>query len=61
MVFDITDNVIQMFQKEKLEELLKVHNVSRDQVLRDTLGKNVKDFNNWKVKWSRLVKKKTKI
>ncbi len=60
MVFDIADNIEQMFQKQKLEELLKVHNVSRDQVLRDTLGKNVKDFNNWKVKWSRLVNKKDK-
>lgn len=60
MVFDIADNVEQMFQKEKLEELLRIHKVSRDQLLRDTLGKNVKDFNNWKVKWSRLVNKKDK-
>ena len=37
----------EMFQKEKLEELLKIHNVSRDQVLRDTLGKNAKLFANW--------------
>ena len=50
----------EMFQKEKLEELLKIHNVSRDQVLRDTLGKNAKLFANWKVKWSRLINKKEK-
>ena len=52
------NNTDDMFQKDKLENLLKVHNVSRDQVLRDTLGKNPKDFSNWKVKWSRLINKK---
>lgn len=45
------------FQKEKLDEQLKLHGVSRDQLLRDTLGKNPKDFANWKVKWSRLINK----
>jgi len=60
MVIDIIKTTLDMFQKEKLEELLKIHNVSRDQVLRDTLGKNVREFNNWKVKWSRLVNKKDK-
>ena len=40
------NNEYEMFQKEKLEELLKIHNVSRDQVLRDTLGKNAKLFAN---------------
>lgn len=54
------NNEYEMFQKEKLEELLKIHNVSRDQVLRDTLGKNAKLFANWKVKWSRLINKKEK-
>lgn len=54
------NNNDEMFQKEKLEELLKIHNVSRDQILRDTLGKNPKDFANWKVKWSRLINKKEK-
>jgi len=54
------NNYNEMFQKEKLEQLLKVHNVSRDQILRDTLGKNPKDFANWKVKWSRLINKKEK-
>nr|BAR28698.1 hypothetical protein [uncultured Mediterranean phage uvMED] len=48
----------EMFQKDKLEDLLKIHNVSRDQILRDTLGKNPKEFANWKVKWSRLINKK---
>lgn len=52
------NNEDNMFQKDKLENLLKVHNVSRDQILRDTLGKNPKDFSNWKVKWSRLINKK---
>ena len=52
------NNTDDMFQKDKLENLLKIHNVSRDQVLRDTLGKNPKDFSNWKVKWSRLINKK---
>ena len=37
----------EMFQKEKLEQLLKIHNVSRDQILRETLGKTPKDFANW--------------
>ena len=37
MLFD--NNEDNMFQKDKLENLLKIHNVSRDQVLRDTLGK----------------------
>lgn len=50
----------EMFQKEKLEQLLKIHNVSRDQILRETLGKTPKDFANWKVKWSRLINKKEK-
>jgi hypothetical protein len=54
------NNDYEMFQKEKLELLLKIHNVSRDQVLRDTLGKNAKLFANWKVKWSRLINKKEK-
>lgn len=54
------NNNDEMFQKEKLEQLLKIHNVSRDQILRDTLGKNPKDFANWKVKWSRLINKKEK-
>ena len=56
MLFNNSTN--DMFQKDKLENLLKIHNVSRDQVLRDTLGKNPKDFSNWKVKWSRLINKK---
>lgn len=47
-----------LFQKDKLEEQLTIHKVSRDQVLRETLGKKIKEFNNWKVKWSRLVNKK---
>ena len=47
-----------MFQKEKLEQQLKLHNVSRDQLLRETLGKDAKRFANWKVKWSRLINKK---
>jgi len=54
------NNDYEMFQKDKLDELLKIHNVSRDQVLRDTLGKNAKLFANWKVKWSRLINKKEK-
>jgi len=54
------NNEYEMFQKDKLDELLKIHNVSRDQVLRDTLGKNAKLFANWKVKWSRLINKKEK-
>ena len=60
MMLDIIDNAEHMFQKEKLDQLLKIHNVSRDQILRDTLGKNPKDFANWKVKWSRLINKKEK-
>jgi hypothetical protein len=55
-VDNFSDN--KMFQKDKLDRLLKIHNVSRDQILRDTLGKNPKDFSNWKVKWSRLINKK---
>lgn len=55
-VYNFSDN--KMFQKDKLERLLKIHNVSRDQILRDTLGKNPKEFSNWKVKWSRLINKK---
>tara|TARA_B100000575_G_C23042900_1_gene600283 strand:+ start:165 stop:845 length:681 start_codon:yes stop_codon:yes gene_type:complete len=51
---DTTD----MFQKKKLEEQLDFHNISRDQLLRDTLGKDAKKFANWKVKWSRLINKK---
>ena len=50
------DNI--MFEKTKLEEQLRLHKVSRDKLLRDTLGKNPKSFNNWKVKWSRLINKK---
>ena len=45
------------FQKEKLDEQLKLHNISRDQLLRETLGKDTKTFANWKVKWSRLINK----
>ena len=51
-------NMDSIFQKDKLEEQLTLHKVSRDQILRETLGKKVKDFNNWKVKWSRLINKK---
>ena len=29
-----------LFQKDKLEEQLTIHKVSRDQVLRETLGKS---------------------
>jgi len=52
-------NMDSMFQKDKLDEQLNLHKVSRDQLLRDTLGKKVKEFNNWKVKWSRLINKKS--
>ena len=52
-------NMDSVFQKDKLEEQLAIHKVSRDQILRETLGKKVKDFNNWKVKWSRLINKKS--
>jgi len=48
-----------LFQKDKLEEQLILHKVSRDQLLRETLGKKIKEFNNWKVKWSRLINKKS--
>ena len=44
-----------LFQKDKLDEQLILHKVSRDQLLRETLGKKIKEFNNWKVKWSRLI------
>jgi len=52
-------NMDSIFQKDKLDEQLNLHKVSRDQLLRDTLGKKVKEFNNWKVKWSRLINKKS--
>jgi len=52
-------NMDSMFQKDKLDEQLNLHKVSRDQLLRDTLGKKIKEFNNWKVKWSRLINKKS--
>jgi len=52
-------NMDSKFQKDKLDEQLNLHKVSRDQLLRDTLGKKVKEFNNWKVKWSRLINKKS--
>ena len=32
-----------LFQKDKLEEQLTIHKVSRDQVLRETLGKKIKE------------------
>ena len=48
-----------LFQKDKLDEQLILHKVSRDQLLRETLGKKIKEFNNWKVKWSRLINKKS--
>ncbi len=51
-------NTGNMFQKEKLEQQLRIHKVSRDQLLRDTLGRDPKGFANWKVKWSRLINKK---
>lgn len=51
-------NTINMFQKKKLEEQLNFHKISRDQLLRDTIGKDAKKFANWKVKWSRLINKK---
>ena len=60
MLLDINDLHTGMFQKDKLDELLKIHGVSRDQILRETLGKNPKQFANWKVKWSRLINKKEK-
>ena len=60
MLIDINDLQKGMFQKDKLDELLKIHGVSRDQILRETLGKNAKQFANWKVKWSRLINKKEK-
>tara|TARA_A100000171_G_scaffold23067_1_gene21462 strand:- start:3532 stop:4212 length:681 start_codon:yes stop_codon:yes gene_type:complete len=47
-----------MFQKEKLDQQLRIHKISRDQLLRETLGKDAKNFANWKVKWSRLINKK---
>jgi len=52
-------NMDSIFQKDKLDEQLTLHKVSRDQLLRETLGKKIKDFNNWKVKWSRLINKKS--
>jgi len=59
-MYDVIKNKMDnVFQKDKLEEQLAIHKISRDQVLRETLGKNIKDFNNWKVKWSRLINKKS--
>ena len=55
MLLDINDLHTGMFQKDKLDELLKIHGVSRDQILRETLGKNPKQFANWKDRMSLIV------
>ena len=56
-MFNITNCMSSLFQRDKLEELKAKYNVTMDHIIHETKPK--KEFKNWKVKISKVVNRKT--